>query len=623
MSVVARYFRQHRWQRRAVTASLAAICGVLAAWVALPMVRDRQLAKMLGSPEPGARQRGIAWGRQVAPRRPQLVALLERQLDAADDLKFAAIAEVLTRVGRFNARWRTGEQLDRYDAVDMSFAAGARSAGRRLARLHALILGGRDNRHVRRALEMARKDEAPPVRAAAAVLAGRLGDDAALAALLKDADPSVRAAAAMDAALAGRRACLPAVAELLKRAGTDDEIAAAAYGLVRLLPKDHAAAIVEAIDKAWADGKTELLDKLLYSAGHLAPAAAGAAVRKILDESRRRKRVPPAGALIAAGRLGLAEARPAIEAVVDDFISRREELTVGEAVVLAAAVHAARRLKMPPALFVRAIEKLWHPGTATAMLLSAEALGELAAGDERAVALLRSGAEDARSPLPAAAAAVALFRLAPDEALEPLRAVCASEVYLAGDYVAWHVGRSGQPQAAAVAAVFFGPNVYDQAVRSVGALLTAMLYRGTGDAGRARAAIEARLRGGPLGGERDPFVAGSYWAALTILGDGRFAEDLLILAGADNFPKRRALTALLLGGHPGGLDRVLAARQFDPAEADSYLTGRLMARVCAAVAPDLPPFDIDAQAWSRLWQCRILRDHYLIHRRAVPDRMRP
>ena len=56
---------------------------------------------------------------------------------------------------------------------------------------------------------------------------------------------------------------------------------------------------------------------------------------------------------------------------------------------------------------------------------------------------------------------------------------------------------------------------------------------------------------------------------------------------------------------------------------DSFLTGRGLAEVYGTVAPSLSAFDHDAPAHVRYFQCRILRDDYLIHRRAILDPMRP
>jgi len=99
-----------------------------------------------------------------------------------------------------------------------------------------------------------------------------------------------------------------------------------------------------------------------------------------------------------------------------------------------------------------------------------------------------------------------------------------------------------------------------------------------------------------------------------ILGADDVEADVVRLSRADLFPKRRALTALMLRRKPLGLDRMLADRLPDPEQIDSYMSGRLMARVVRALYPQLTAVDLDAGALVRYWQCRLLRDDYLIHR---------
>ncbi len=631
MRAVLHYFRQHPWQRRAITLSLAAISGVGAAWLVWPVLRDRQILGLLGSPDATQRHRGILWAQRVAPKRPELLRLLEGKLDEADDRQFAAIAEVLIQAGRFKAPYRTDEQLDRYAVVNLALAKGKgpETVHRRLLWLGQLILSGRDNAHVRRALALAADDVSPEVRQSAAVLAAKLGDERTLSALLGDGQAAVRAEAALAAALAGQSRHVPAIAAIFDRHRSGPLMCAAAYALAQLAPRAHGRRIVDRIKELLPTGSAAEVDQLLCAAGLLERDLIVEAARAALacpTGSGGTNRIPSAMAFVLAGRAGLADAKPRIAAVVDGMIARKEELTMGEAVTLAATVDAARRLGMPASFFRKVLRELWHPGTSLAMIFAAEALGRssAAAGHDETLALLRAAADDSRAPVPAAAAAVALYRLAPDspQTLEALRAVCSSETYLAGDYLAWHLSRVPLPGAERVALAFFGPNEYDRAVRSVGAVLLALLARRTGRAGEVCRLIEARLRGGLYGPERDPFVAGSYCCALVILGRRDFARDIRTLSYSDTFPKRRALTALLLAGDPEGFDRVLAAVEFDPAEADSYLTGRLMARVYAAVAPELPPFYLAGPAAVRYWQCRVLRDYYLIHRSSLLNRQR-
>ena len=61
---------------------------------------------------------------------------------------------------------------------------------------------------------------------------------------------------------------------------------------------------------------------------------------------------------------------------------------------------------------------------------------------------------------------------------------------------------------------------------------------------------------------------------------------------------------------------MLAAEQMFAADA---LLGRLLRRQ----APELPPYDLAAPAGVRLWQRRIMRNYYYIHRRAILDKMKP
>jgi len=656
MWVLVRYFRQHPWQRRALTASLAAILGVSAAWVALPVIRDRQIFDLLAAEHPMDQQRGIAWALRVAADDPVWTDRLERALPTAPDRLFAGIVEVLNRLGRFRAPGRAGEQLDRYWAMNLAAAAGPGAARARGVWLHEIILGGRDNPHVRAALTCAAGDESPEVRAASAVLAARLGDDATLLRLLADAEPAVRAAAAIDAGLAGRTACLDAVSEVFAKPVSDADRAAAAYALARLDGPRRAKDIAAAIDAADRAGKSGLRDLLLSAASLLKDPAVGGAVAAVLDRAAKADRMPPAMAFVAAAKMELKQATPHVAPCLERVIARQADksLTYADVETLAAAIQAARRLKAPVAGNVAvAMARLWHRSTSRAMVLAAEMLAKPGAGATTTSApagprptteavrrattrpakallthavvieILRQGADRTDTPVPAAAAAVTLMMLGADEAYEAIRIACESETWLAGDYVAWRVGRWGHLRAGAVAAMLFDPHEYNKAVRSAGAVLWALLARDTREADAVAVAIESRLKGAAYGGEKDPFVAGSYHCALLMLGRGQFAEAVVALAEADTFPKRRALAALALAGHPAGLDLVLADSLCSPAKIDGYLTGRLMAPVYAATVPGWPGFDTDAPVAVRHWQCRVVRDFYLIGRREILERMRP
>jgi len=616
MRAFLRYFREHPWQRRAVTLSLAGILGVAAAWVAVPILRNREVIRMLGSDDAARRREGIERAIRRARRHPAMIDALEDRLDASNDARFSAIMEVLRRLGRYDSPRRTGEQKDRYLAINFH-AAGSISP--RLTWLFRTILGGRDNAHVRRTLAEAVADQAVQVRGEAAVLAARVADDRALRTLLADGDPAVRARAAEAAGLARRTACADAIAALLSADHTDAEIAGAVVALAKLDPRRHAAAILSAGDQALSAGRDELVEKLLIVVAELPAAAA----KPFVQEALARNPLPPASAFVAARKLKLADALSPAAATIDRLIADKEKMTVGQAMVLAAAVRAADELGAPPALFRRVIDELWYPGpgVSLAMVFAAEALGKRAETlkDPKALSLLSTAAGENRAPLAAAAAAaaVAMFRLDPesDHTSAALSAAAGAEAYLAGDYIAWNIGRSPRRRKAGeVAARFLGPGVYDKEVRSVGALLLAMVYRGADKASQAEQIIRGRLHPTGHRTEQDPFAAGTYQCALMILGADDVEADVVRLSRADLFPKRRALTALMLRRKPLGLDRMLADRLPDPEQIDSYMSGRLMARVVRALYPQLTAVDLDAGALVRYWQCRLLRDDYLIHR---------
>ncbi len=714
MRTVLRYFRQHPWQRRALTLSMATILGVGAACLVLPVVRDMQILAMLSSEDPFQRQRGIDRAVDVGARRGQLIERIEQRLDSAGDLEFAAMVDVLSRLGKFHTPGRKGEQLDRLWQIN--FAANlqpagtqttqsaAQTAGVRRMLLHRIVLDGRDNAYVRRVLQLATGDPVVEIRSQSALLAARLGDDAALLRLLGDADGAVRAAAAIDAALAGRTACAEAIAKSLRDATNDEEQAALFFGLAKLKPEKYAPLLADAIIRAWKAGRGELLEKMLSAAPLLKSEQIGQTVVGILHLARVQLQHPPATALIAAGKMGLDEAEPFIAGTITEILARPSELTVGRTVILAAAVNASGRLNMPTGPLVEVIEKLWRPDTSIAMILSAEVLGksapqsairqpggtvksktwpcrassrpspaslgltvppaairnpQSAIRNDKVLSVLRSAAERSDTPVPSAAAAVALFRLDPRKADDALRTAFESETYLAGDYVAWNLSRweavgrlggtvksktwpcraSSRPSPASlgltvppvdvraeawrVAGVFFGPRIYNKSVRSNAAMMLALLARRTNQAGNVAGAVEHKLNVEIARGQFNPFLASSYRCALLVLGRSEFAEEVASLARASMFPKRRALTALILAGEPAGFDLVFADERFDPVRIDSLLTGRLMARVYSAVLPEMPEFDIDAPEHVRHWQCRIQRDYYLIGRRDILGKIRP
>ena len=655
-----------------ITGLVAGILGVVAAWIVFPRLQDGWIIADLGSDDVVRRDRAILRAAGRARHRPAFLRRLESALDDPDDVRFTAVAEALSRIGRFPPAEGPAAYQDRYQCLSLAGVLDdADATGQRTAILHEFTRVGRDNAHIRRCLSLAAGDREPDVRTAAALLAARLGDGATLARLLNDDAPLVRAAAALDAALANRFELAGPIARVLAAAADDSEKANAAYALARLARNESARPIAEAISQARKDGKGELLGKLLHVAA--LPAAGGtrrrlqddfgiaherailtAAVLAVFKAAEQDKADPPTMALVAAGRLSLTEARPYVRSAIEAVLAAdKTELTVADAQRLAAAVHAASRLHMEPALEVRVIRELWHPGTDLAMILAAEGLalapasagGEGGLTDEQIAAVLVKSAEYDSITLPSAAAAVALYRRAPERAVEHLRTACESKSYLVGDYVAWGISALAPPpgdaswnpteayaHARTIALRFLSSPEINRNVRSAGALTLALLARGGGllsDTGPRRAVDEAfevisgKLRGGALGPERDPYLVGSYQCALLILGRSEFAQDVLTLVQRTDFPKGRALTALALAGRDEGFDMVFAWPAASGEWIDSIMTGWMMGRVYAGLAADLPVHDLDAPAGVRNWQCTILRHYYLIHRRNILDRMKP
>ena len=645
MRVLLAYFRAHPWQRRVLTGLLAAIVGFGVALLMLPWVEDMRLIAALGSPSAARRERAIARAVERARGRAAFLRRLEAALDSADDVQFAAAAEALTRIKRFPPPGRPAACRDRFWRVKLAAAGDdPQSIALRLVSVHELVRAGRDNEHVRAALALAAGDSEPVVRSAAALLAARLAHDATLGRLLGDKHPSVRAAAALDAGLAKRSALSGAIAKVFANATDDDEKADAAYALARLAPYKYSGRIAEAFIQAQQDGKNDLLGKLLHVATlpkvydpqltrlpehELKPGSTLLGVMHVFRFAVTEQKSPPHMAVVAAGKMQLAAGQRYVLVSIRDILDAdKSKLTTADAQRLAASVSAARRLETPPGVFAKVMKALWHPGTALAMILSAEALGQATPGapmtrDQLVAALVRAAEQEGTS-LPAAAAAVAMFRHAPDKAARHLRTACESEAWLVGDYVAWNLARGAERERVRrLAESFLAPDEHNDGVRSAGAMLLAMLARGTDRAPAAKKTLLGKLRGGPLGPVRDPYLAGSYKCALLILGHHEFAGETISMMQKTDFPWSRGLTALLLAGRAEGFDLVLAGGAASAEEIDSYLTGRMMCRVYPAVAEGLPAYDIDAPARVRYWQCRILRDYYLIHRRAILDRMRP
>jgi len=646
------YFRKHPWQRRLLTGSLAMVLGGLGALAVLPYVRDYLLLRDLDSARAARREAAIARAVRRASDSPRTLRRLEEALDGASDRQFVAIVAALRWLGKFNVPGRAGEHVDRAWVMELS---GNASAENRSLFLAEMLLAGRDNAYVRRGLSVAAADASAEVRALSSALAARLGDDAALSALLADGDPNVSAAAALDAGLARRTAHVEALRRLLNSPGPLSVRSAAACALGRIDPNAAGPRLAAMLARADEADNAPLRDRLLHVLSWCPSPASSPAVLALLDRARRAGRYPPAMALVAAGRLGLADAERDVRSVLADAAGQKSGLTVRQVL---AAVQAAEALDLPVRKEAEALcRTLWSPRpefrtmlTAAARLLGRQASRpQLARADtpsraECIVTLRRAALYDylpttapaktqpipRKTPVPSASAAAALWGLETPAAEEFIHNAAGEETTLPGDTVAWALGLTGTERAFAMGLSLLPAadapperRVYNDEARSAGAVLLALAGRTPSRRQAAARRVRSRLAGGRLGGEDNFHVRGAYHCALALLGDADSAREVVGLLQTGQFSQRRAITALTLGGELAGLDWLLWNPQVPPEDMLLLLVDEQLGDVLAVCLPEMPP--VDAAAGDELagWQLEILRRGYAIARARLGPRWPP
>ena len=652
MNTFRTYLAQHPWQRRLLTVSLAMTTGLIAALLLYPHVLDYWMIHELGDENPVAREGAIGRAVITASTSPRFTRRLAEALDTDDDLKFEAVARVLNRLGKFYTARRDPVHVSRMQALQIETTHSA-SGPKDAAWARRLILGdvlraGQEGRYVRRALAAAVADEAAGVREVSAVLAGRLGEDDKLAALLADKDPAVRAAAALTAGIAGRRGLVEPLRGLLS-ADDPGVVSSAACALAVLSPKADGPKIAEILAAA---SDTKLRARLLHVMTILKGTVAEDAVRAALARARAAGKPPEAMALLAAGKLGLASAAPDIRAVLAAATAEGSPLIESQ---LLAALTAADALDLPVRREAHDIcRKLWNPMLELTMMAAADLLGRQMDAPqpdqpgppvrEDCVQTLREAsvyiAEPTTrpsdvlpryltTPMASSAAAVSLWRLKDSPAGQFVRNVCADRSTLPGDYVAWHLGRSGEARAFDLGMEMLpaldaplAQRVYNDNERSAGAMLLALSARTDKQKDAARRRITSRLVGGPRGGEDDPYVRGAYRCALLILGEDQISE-IRQLMDLGEFPQRRGLTALLAAGDLRTLDGLIFSPRLHDESLAFLLVNKGIAEVLAAALPDLPTVDVSAEQDLRIWQVRILRHTYSIRRKALSPALKP
>lgn len=657
MSKTWTYLRQHPWQRRMLTVSLTLGLSMLAIVIAYPYWENHVLVRDLGSRDPEVRERAIRRGARWAQESTRTARALEGALDDGDDLRFFAAATALNIASLFNTPARDPLHIDRARAIELS----SNDPETRELLLAELIASGRDNRYVRRALASAVKDANAAVRARSALLAAMLADDASLAGLLSDKDAGVRAAAALDAGIAGRGALAGAIETTL--AHTDAEAAsAAAFALASLDAGKYSARICALL----AGTPDEALrNRLLHVAARLGDEAARDAVRILLARPRNEKTHPPAMAVLAAGKLKITEAAGKIRAVLAAATEKPGSVSPQQ---LHAAVAAADMLHLPVHKEVNVIcRKWWGPRWHLMLISAVRLLG-------RQAAALPAGSQDladcrrtllqaaiypasakvrtatapapAPTPVPSAAAAVAHWLLAPsattfEVTTKPSRITefaadrgsaaalivmdaARADTTLAGDYIAWHLARSGRPEAFELGLKMLPPpdaplllRAYNENLRGAGAMLLALSARTPQQQRAAIERITARLEGGRLGGEDSPVLAGTYRCALLILGRRDLAQTVRKQRDTGGYPLRSAVTALCSAGETEVLHWLLLNTKIPSEDLAYFLVYKGLGEVLAGCAPQLPTVDPAADEHVRFWQARILQDYYAIHRTTI------
>ncbi|MBI5722384.1 MAG: hypothetical protein HZA50_00340 [Planctomycetes bacterium] len=417
-------------------------------------------------------------------------------------------------------------------------------------------------------------------------------------------------------------------------------------------------------------------DRLLYVVASLKDSQARSTVLELLADCRKQGEYPPAMLLYAAGRLGVSEAQDDIRAVLVEACKKRGVLREPQ---LLAAMDAAERL----GLSVRAeayniVSELWHPNLSLSVSRAARLLGVQAAAEQpgrpdaptrdQCVELLRKvatfykvlprksargGEEQVNVEIPSvwADAAVALWMLAPaaEYYTEPytrqdfdnwkipsfddkssalyVYLACRGETTLPGDCIAWHLGRSGRPEAIGLADRLLPPGDApafqrepSKMARMAGAMLMAIAAktdRQKQEAVRRIADYENRARHVRDTEGLGPIEHRAMTCALLILGQTDRLQVVRDLMRLIDFPQRRTITALLLAGDRYACDWLLWMGRYPYDDMVILLVDRGLNEVFAAACPQLPPIEGAVEPHVRLWQAQIMQTCYGVRREGI------
>ncbi|MFW6133036.1 MAG: hypothetical protein ACOC8F_04010 [Planctomycetota bacterium] len=605
------------------------------------------LLRRLDSADPAVRRFARAQTAELCSR-PAMAARFRRVLDDADGATFLAVALALRDAGALERGVLRPERRDRLRALEAETAPDRLKPYdaplRRRELLAEAVIDGRDNRHVRRLLDICVRAENWTVRRDSALLAGRVGADATLEELLDDAEPAVVAAAARAVGAARRDGLYELLADRVTHTSAD-VAGSAAWAAARLHPQRTARRVAGALsDAAGGASAATRRDVLLDVAGRIGTGDAREAVLARLARARHSDTYPSAAALLAAGRCTLSsEQRGAVLSDVRATLTAARDGTCSMLQMLA-ALETSRRLEADVLdAIVTLLAGVRNPAEVEPLLTAAcrrtaPLLAARPADDplrRRATELLagwadyydpevRAGTDYLTCPVASAAAAAVLWRVGEDNG-DLLRRTIGGGTPLGADVATWIAARA-RPDAALELGLAMLPasdappqrQVHNPRQRAAGALLLELATAVSTPDERPdrRAAAVARLRGrlsaGRAWGEPDADVRRAMRGALAAVG----AADMLSAAreAFTRHPGRRTLTALLLAGDRWALDTLLIRPRFTDGQVDAMLTDRHAGEVLSSLTEHLPAVDAGARTPVRLWQVRVLRAVYAVSR---------
>jgi len=660
MVAITKLLRTHPMSAVLLT-SLLTLGTMVAIIVFYPHWVDQRLIDKLASSDSFIRGQAIVEAAARAKARKPMEHKLVASLDTESDTQFFAVVTALNAADLFKTADRDPLHIDRAIAVEFATAPDPNT---QVWLLSQIINKRHDNRYVRQALKSAAASKNVDVRTGSALLAALLKDDATLRKLLGDEEGAVRARAALDAGLAGRSDLGPLLVE--KLSDSDLEVVTnAAAGLAYLDPTKYGARLCR-LPKD--DDDSDMNERFFHVLTILNNAQAGESLQNLMSSPLMHFPVTPMR-LLAAGKLHASQGISASNVVLNKAVSDRKT----DRGLVHAAIVALDSVKMPiRADLYNICKKYWNPDWRSELMFAAavRSLGRQAAQDSgqdkdaptrrECEALLISAAYYVHrkpttgpavpvqtTPIASAAAATAFWLLNPSSdptiqlkkvASQPGiveftgRRISGARVamdaarasILAGDYIAWHVGRSGRAEAFELGLRMLPPidapagrHIYNENLRGAGAMLLAFSARTDEQKKTAIRRITERLEPGKdHSGEDDPVLAGRYRCALLILGDRKQLETVRDQRNDGGHAVPAAFTALCFAGEIETLDYLLHNTHIPARDVAAYMIYDGLDRVLTACAPELPGVDPAAPGRIQLWQAHIVRDYYVLHRGA-------